>query len=82
MNAIVIVSLLYPAAFGNLAILRLLRTTKIIKIYLYNKKIKKDIKRNPDMEMQTVKLAKAVGKEDKSVEKNDEAARERIFSKR
>lgn len=75
MNAVVIVSLLYPAAFGNLAILRLLRTTKIIKIYLYNKKIKKDMKRNHDMEMQTVKLVKAVGK-------GVEEARERIFAKR
>ena len=68
------VSLLYPAAFGNLAVLRLLRTTKILKVYLYNKKVKRDISRNPDLEMQSVKLAKAMGKGAQAVSTGTEKA--------
>ena len=74
LNAIVIASLIHPPIFGNLAILRLIRSFKIVKVYMYRKKVKNDLEENPELEMQTVKLAKNIGKK-------VEAARERIFLK-
>ena len=41
---------------------------------MYRKKVKDDLEKNPELEMQTVKLAKNIGKK-------VEDARERIFLK-
>ncbi len=42
LNAFVTISLLFPSLVGNLALLRLFRTTSILKLYQYNKKIKEE----------------------------------------
>ena len=60
LNGIVIASLIHPPIFGNLAVLRLIRSFKIVKVYIYRKKVKKDMEKNPELEMQTVKLAKKI----------------------
>ena len=43
-NLIVIVSLITPGIFGNLAILRIIRSLKIIKIFYFKKEVKKEKK--------------------------------------
>ncbi len=50
------ISLLFPGFLGNLAILRLLRTTSILKVYQYNKKLKEQ--QNQKFEMHSVKIIK------------------------
>ena len=42
-NWIVIISLVWPGLFGNLAFLRIIRSLKIIKIFLYKKEKKVDL---------------------------------------
>jgi hypothetical protein len=48
LNTLVVISLLVPSVFGNLAFLRLIKSIKIIKIFIYKKKVKQDLKNNPE----------------------------------
>lgn len=49
LNALVIVSLLAPSLFGNLAFLRLIKSFKIIKVFIYSRKVKRDLKETADL---------------------------------
>jgi hypothetical protein len=49
LNTLVVVSLLAPTLFGNLAFLRLIKSVKIIKVFIYGRKVKNDLKKKKDL---------------------------------
>ncbi len=71
LNFLVILSLIVPQIFGNIAFLRIIRSMKFVKVYLLNKKTKKE-KENYNIEekKRKEKVKKKKRKLDKKKKKN------------